>query len=273
MEETFMGKSRLSLLGMIAVAAIGVATAAGCGATSGFAPISHSDTASRAIDDHAQPVTPDVKGAPTPQPSPPTIFTSPGKIRGLDDQFSPVDGDTLTGGSGQPIDGITCQKTMSNNYHVHVYVGIYVNGVHYALPDTIGMKHPQIEPPDGFTKYANCFYDLHTHDASGYVHVESIDPNHVPIQGTIYTLQNLFDVWGITVNANQVGQFTGPVQVVTSGQVYRGGPDNAVVYRSMYSTWTGDPNTIPLYSHEVIFLMVGPTYPTILPNVVFYSEY
>jgi hypothetical protein len=100
-----------------------------------------------------------------------------------------------------------------------------------------------------------------------------VDSQHVPITGTIYSTQNLFDIWGITVNANQVGQFSGPVQVVTSGQVYRGGPGNGVVYRSMYTPWTGDPNAIPLYSHEVIFLEVGPTYPTTLPNVIFYSEY
>jgi hypothetical protein len=41
----------------------------------------------------------------------------------------------------------------------------------------------------------------------------------------------------------------------------------------MYTQWLGDPNAIPLYSHEVIFLEVGPTYPTILPNVIFYSEF
>jgi hypothetical protein len=267
-----MRRSRISPLWMIAVAGLFVAAAAGCG-SSGAGPSSqNSAITAPAADDHAQP-NPDIKGAPTPKPVPPNLFTGPGKIRGTDDQFSPVDGDTASGGNGQTIDGITCQKTMSNNYHVHVVVVLYVNGVHYALPDTIGMKHPQVEPPNGFTKYAYCFYDLHSHDASGYVHVESIDPNHVPITGTIYTLQNLFDVWGITVNANQVGQFTGPVQVVTSGQVYRGGPGNAVVYRSMYSTWQGDPNAVPLYSHEVIFLEVGPTYPTILPNVIFYSEF
>jgi len=266
-----MGRHKISLLRMLAIVALGTANVAGCSGNSGPAPRSQT-YAPAAIDDHAV-ANPDVKGTPTPKPSPPTLFTSPGRIRGTDDQFSPVDGDTATGGNGQVVDGIICQKTMSNVYHVHVVVALYVNGVHFALPDTIGMKHPQIEPPDGFTKYAHCYYEIHTHDASGYVHVESSDPQHVPITGTIYTAQNLFDVWGITVNANQVGQFTGPVQVVTSGQVYRGGPGNAVVYRSMYTPWLGDPNTIPLYSHEVIILMVGPTYPTILPNVVFYSEF
>lgn len=262
-----------STLTWLAAVALGMATLAGCSGNSGVAQPSQNNAASGPIDDHAQLVQPEASSPPTPQPSPPNVHTEPGKILGLDDQFDPVDGDTPTGAQGQDVDGITCQKTMSNNYHVHPFIGIYVNGVRYALPDVIGIKHPQIEPPNGFTKYAHCFYDIHTHDASGILHVESVDPNHVPIDGTIYTTQNLFDIWGITVNANQVGQFTGPVQVITSGQVYRGGPHNAVVYREMYTPWLGDPNAIPLYSHEVIWLEVGPTYPTILPNVIFYSEF
>ena len=268
-----MGRHRSTFFWTIALAALGSLTAAGCGANSGFAPGSQNGTVTAPVDNHAQMANPIVNGAPTPKPSPPTIFTGPGRIRGTDDQFTPVDGDTATGGTGQVVDGISCDPTMSDNYHVHAYIAVYVNGVHYALPDTIGMKHPQLEPPDGFTKYAHCFYDIHTHDASGILHVESTDPNHVPITGTIYTTQNLFDVWGITVNSTQVGQFTGPVEVYTSGQVYRGGPGNGVIYRSMYTQWMGDPNTIPIYSHEVIFLLVGPTYPTILPNVEFYPEF
>ena len=270
-----MGTKRHSFIWALSAAVICTAIAAGCNANSGFSPAGQNSGVNAPIDDHAQLVTPDTNASPTPPPVRPNIWTEPGAIKGLDDQFTPPDGDTATGGTGQVVDGISCQPTMSRNYHVHVYVGVWVNGTHYALPDTIGMKHPQIEPPNGFTKYAHCFYDLHTHDASGILHVESTDPNHVPITGTIYNTQNLFDVWGITVNANQVGQFTGPVQVVTSGQVYRGGPHNAVVYRSMYTTWLGDPNAIPLYSHEVIWLEVGPTYPdpSTLPNIIFYSEF
>src|ERR1700682_1934338 len=123
LEETMKSRSRLSLLGMIAVATLGIATATGCSANSGFAPGSQ-NTVGAPVDDHAQLTVTEVKAKPTPKPSPPTIYTSPGKIRGLDDQFTPIDGDTATGGSGQPVDGITCQKTMSNNYHVHVYVAL-----------------------------------------------------------------------------------------------------------------------------------------------------
>ena len=230
-----------------------------------------SNAGAQAIDDHAQ-ISPNSTGSPTPKPSPPNLWTSPGLISGLDDQFNPVDGNTDSY-NGQPIDNAPCQPSMSNIYHVHAFVGIYVNGVHYAIPDTIGMFNPAPEPKNHFTPKAQCYYDVHLHDASGIVHVESKDPQHVPITGTIYNSKQLFDEWGITVNADQFGPFTGQLVVYTSGQVYRGGPGNGVVYRSTYTQWTGDPNAIPIYSHEVLFFEIGPKYVPVLPNVIFYSEF
>jgi hypothetical protein len=255
----------------IAAAFCCAALLAACGGNAAVGPTTHNNSAQPAIDDHAQP-NPDTTGSPTPAPSPPNVWTGPGHISGLDDQFNPVDGNTGSF-NGQPVDGVTCAPTMSNNYHVHVFVGVYVNGVHYAIPDTIGMFHPQPEPTDHFTKYAHCYYDVHLHDASGIVHVESTDPNHVPITGTIYNTKQLFDEWGITVDGSHFGPFTGSVLVYTSGQLYRGGPGNGVVHRSTYTQWTGDPNAIPLYSHEAMFFEVGPNYPTVLPNIIYYAEF
>ncbi len=257
--------------GLISIAAaltIGCVVAA-CGGAGTVAPTTP-HAAAPAVDDHAAPQ-PNYTGSPTPRPSPPNIWTGPGHVSGLDDQFNPVDGNTDKYG-GQPIDGVTCQPTMSNNYHIHVFVGIYVNGAQYAVPDTIGMYLAKNEN-NGFTNRAQCYYDIHTHDASGIVHVESPDPNHVKIRKPIFTSKQLFDEWGITVDANDFGPFHGPLQVITSGQVYRGGPGNGTVLRSTYQPWTGDPNAIPLYSHEVLFFEVGPNYPSILPNIIYYTEF
>ena len=263
-------RNRFLLASLVAVVAVTLSFSA-CGGNAGVTPSGEPQAAQPAVDGHAI-YNPDIKGSPTPRPSPPNIWTGPGHISGLDDQFSPVDGNTDSF-NGQPINGVACAPTMSNNYHVHVFVGIYDNGVYVAVPDTIGMFDAHKEPPNGFTIYAKCYYDIHTHDASGIVHVESPDPNHVSIKGTIFDTSQLFTEWGITVDPNHFGPFTGPLRVYTSGQVYRGGPGNGVVYRSTYTQWTGDPNAIPLYSHEVIFFEVGPTYPTILPNIIFYCEF
>ena len=222
------------------------------------------------VDSQAQ-VEPNNTKSPTPRPSPPNIWTGPGHVVGLDNQFNPVDGNT-DAFNGGPIDGSPCRPTMSNNYHVHVFVGIYVNGTAYAVPDAIGMFKPAAEQ-NGFTATAQCYYDVHTHDASGIVHVEAKDPQNVPITGTIYNSSQLFDEWGINVAANHFGPFNGTLKVITSGQTYRGGPGNGVIYRSTYGAWTGDPNKIPLYSHEVLFFEIGPNYPKVLPNIIFYAEF
>jgi len=216
--------------------------------------------------------------SPLPSPSPTitlsasVLHASEGGVLGDPDMFTPTFGNTASGGSGSPVDGITCDPTMSNNYHIHVFIGIVVNGVHYALPYAIGMVSPGA-PVAGFVNTAHCFYDLHTHDSSGIVHVEDPDPTKAPITASLYTLKNVLDVWGITLDRSHVGQFLGPVVVMTSGQVYRGNQNDATVPSSTYSFYGGDPNSIPLYSHEVIWLMVGPTYPTSLDGVTFYTQF
>jgi len=218
--------------------------------------------------------------SPSPIPSPsPTISASnqvlnasQGGVTGVPDMFSPTSGDTASGGSGAAVDGITCDTTMSDNYHIHIYLGIYVNGTHYALPIAIGMVNPGA-PVNGFINSAQCFYHFHTHDSSGIVHVEDTDPSGAPRTASLFTLKNVLDVWGITVDGSHVGQFSGPVVVMTSGQVYRGDQNNGLVPSSTYTFYGGDPNQIPLYSHEVIWLLVGPTYPSSLDSVNFYTEF
>src|SRR5689334_17489243 len=63
--------------------------------------------------------------------SPPAgaLTASSGAVNGQDDTFTPVDGDASAGGNGQTVDGIPCLPTMAeSNYHIHVFLGIIVNG-------------------------------------------------------------------------------------------------------------------------------------------------
>lgn len=215
--------------------------------------------------------TPTPPGA-TPTPagaSTQTIVTAQGSVSGEANMFTPAQGDTASGGQGSPVDGITCDPTMSNTYHIHVYLGVFVNGTQMALPIAIGMENPG-PPGNGFIDTASCFYHIHTHDSSGIVHVEDPDPSNIPITGTMYTLKNVLDVWGITASASNFGQFSGPLEVFTSGQTYQG--ETTQIDATSLTYWGNNPNTVPLYSHEVIYVEVGPTYPTTLPNVSFYLE-
>lgn len=213
-----------------------------------------------------------------------TIRTYGGSTSGTINKFTPNVGDTSSGGQGQSVDGITCDPTMSNNYHVHFYLGVFVNGSQVALPGGVGMENPGAfgsGPPGyaypGFINSATCFYGIHVHDRSGIVHVESTDPTGTKITGSIYTLQDLFDIWGITVNSLQFGNFTStsPLEVFTSGQVFRGycsSEATCTIPATDLTYYGDDPSTIPIYSHEVVFVEVGPPYPKTLPNVDFYME-
>lgn len=217
-------------------------------------------------------------GNPGPTPTTPgsssaTIVTQAGSVSGTPYPFPsplPSQVDTSAGGLGQPMGGMTCDTTMSNNYHTHFFLGVFYNGTEYALPAGAGMNYPQ-PPSGGFVNLANCFYHVHTHDASGIVHIEDPNPNGIAITSPMYTLGTFMNLWGLPLNANQFGQWSGPVRVFTTGQTYRGGVP--VIPASDLTYWAGDPNTIPLYSHEVIYVEIGPNYPTTLPNVRFYEQF
>ncbi|MBV9270884.1 MAG: hypothetical protein JO165_07315 [Candidatus Eremiobacteraeota bacterium] len=184
---------------------------------------------------------------------------------------------------------------MSNNYHIHFYLGLYVNGAQIAVPDGTGMAEPNGETTfnniPNWTEYASqpdpnnpgkripgCFYHLHTHDASGMIHVEDPNPLNAPVTASLYTLRNYLDIWGVQLSAFGFGPYTGPVTIVTSGQQFRGG-NKGYVTSNHYSYWdfnaNGDPNDMAIYSHEVIWIFVGSGNPTIdqLPNIKFATEF
>lgn len=195
------------------------------------------------------------------------VNTSPGAVIGLDNQFQPNDGDTPQGGHGQLIDHrISCQPTMGNTYHVHVYLGVVYKGRQVAIPDTIGMVKPGAEN-SGFTTTAQCFYFIHTHDASGIIHIESF--KSIPMSGVLYHLKNVLDVWGLTRGPDNFGPFNGKVRIFIGNVPLR----QTVV--SKYSAYTGTLNSIPLQSHEAIWVEIGKPYYHAyqLPRVTFYTEY
>lgn len=216
--------------------------------------------------------TPGVTATPSPLPASTTIGA--GEIFGLDDAFNPTDGDTAGGGNGQSVDGIPCASTMPNTYHVHAFVGIIINGRQYAIPDGVGLNKPEADATyagfPNWTEYAtSCYYYMHTHDASGVMHIEA--PNAVSQETSIYTLQNFFDVWGQKISATQIGPFTGTVTAYVAQVPLK----QAQITSSMYATYSGNPGTIPLKSHTTIWLQIGPKIytPAQLPVLNYYEEY
>lgn len=173
---------------------------------------------------------------------------------------------------------------MSGNYHIHIFVGVVVNGQQYALPVGTGAVEPAIDTHGDSPSATQCFYFTHTHDSTDVVHIESDNGGVAePIPNdTKYQLGQWFSVWGINVSYNgwnqfgTFGQFGGPMEVLTSGQVFRGvvsSNDSATVPETTLTPYFGDPNQIPLYSHEVIWFLIGPQYPASLPSVRFWEQF
>jgi hypothetical protein len=197
----------------------------------------------------------------------PEIVLKSGGIDGLDNQFSPVDGDSSTGGQGGSIDGIACAPSMYNTYHVHAFVGLLVNGKEIALPDAIGLYQPGAEI-NGVTDTAKCYYPIHTHDATGMVHIES--SSSAPLSSAIYTLGNVLDIWGMPLSSTGFGPYSGTVRVFYATTPLRN------LYSGTYYQYTGSvPKGIKLYSHEAIWIQVGASYvpASQLPKIRFYTEY
>lgn len=64
--------------------------------------------------------------------------------------------------------------------HIHQMLSISVDGVSENIPSHIGDT-------------ASCMAEVHTHDTTGKIHVETVSPD------THHTLADFFTVWGISI--------------------------------------------------------------------------
>jgi hypothetical protein len=95
-------------------------------------------------------------------------------------------------------------------FHVHAMLRVYVEGRPVSVPANIGL------PDQG-----NVFSPLHTHDATGIIHIESTRPY-------AFTLGQFFDVWGVVFTATQLGAYraggANTVSVYVNGRRVADGP-------------------------------------------------
>ncbi|HET7621177.1 MAG TPA: hypothetical protein VFK39_04670 [Gemmatimonadaceae bacterium] len=158
------------------------------------------------------------------------------------------DGNTAQGGQGEPVDGIECGTMAGDNYHIHVHLSLYVNGEQLAIPKAIGVVKPAIA--NGFVIGADanggCFYWVHTHDASGIIHVEP--PTTVEVR-----LGELFDLWGQPLSSTGVAGYSGAVTVFVDGKKY-----------------TDDPRDILFEAHKQIAIEVGT--PIVTPDFYIFPQ-
>lgn len=151
--------------------------------------------------------------------------------------------DSLSGGRGTPVDGIQCLSLEGQALHIHSHLALFVNGKLIQIPKYIGYA------PNPSSPSTPCLYWIHTHDASGIVHVET-PQIHAPGGGP-YTLGMFFDIWGQPLTRDGIAGFNGPVTAYVNGEKY-----------------DGDLRAIQLRSHQEITLEVGtPLVPP--PNYTF----
>lgn len=79
---------------------------------------------------------------------------------------------------------LLCTTDMATRFHIHPTVKIVINGEERPVPANIGIE-------------TTCMNSLHTHDATGIIHVEAPEQRD-------FTLGDLFAVWGETFNPKEI---------------------------------------------------------------------
>jgi hypothetical protein len=106
-----------------------------------------------------------------------------------------------------------------------------LNGDALAVPMHVGIV--ELSPTE------ECHYHLHTHDASGMIHLHAGAP-------TTYTLGQLFAIWGQPLEPDNVGGIVGIPAVI-----YITDEDDVV------TEYEGDFADIEFVSHREITIQVG----------------
>lgn len=213
----------------LVVASLAILGACG-GGDNHSSPVVAADPAPQPTPNPAPTPTPTPTPTPDPTPAPVTILLAPGYTElSATVTFSTVYWPEWTHTGNAAVDGVTCAK--SEDYHRHALVSIYLNAQRLALPTSIGR--------------ASCHYELHTHDGSGVVHIETDVPK-------TFTLGQFFALWGQPLSTAGVAGLPGT-------------PAYYIVDNEKITRYTGDPGAIVLDPHREVLIVTG-TPPTQVPR-------
>jgi hypothetical protein len=115
--------------------------------------------------------------------------------------------------------------------HIHAHLDLYVKGKRIQVPANIGIDFQQ-----------QFITELHTHDATGVIHIESP-------KVTTFSLGQLFGEWGVKLTSRCVGPYCGSVRWWVNGKAKH-----------------GDPAAHVLRAHEEIVVAEGAP-PFVVPKV------
>ncbi|MFL5912205.1 MAG: hypothetical protein ACJ768_16730 [Gaiellaceae bacterium] len=95
-------------------------------------------------------------------------------------------------------------------FHIHQHLDVYVNGKHVAVPPLIGIDD-------------NTFVtEMHTHDTSGVLHIESA-------KNRPYTLGQFFGEWAVRLTGSCLGRYCGSLHWWLDGVRQTGNPAQLVL--------------------------------------------
>ena len=180
---------------------------------------------------------------PAPPPPPPQLPPLSSTVINIDDdrqigRDNWPNGNTATGGQGDPIGTMTCLASQPIAFHVHTHLAVFLDGEQLSIPASVGFAR--------IGTSTECHYPLHTHDKSGLIHVHALAP-------TDFTLGQFFQTWGQSLTTTDFAGITGkPIRVFVT--------DNAVVTEP-----TGSWADIQLDTHRLITVQIG-TAITEIPN-------
>jgi hypothetical protein len=112
--------------------------------------------------------------------------------------------------------------------HYHAHLDILVNGRPVTVPGNLGIDTTQSQ-----------LAEVHTHDATGVIHIEAPDKGHR------YVLGQVFAEWDVRLDATHLGGL-----VAGNGKTLRAYVNGKQV--------SGNPARIELKAHEEIALVYGP---------------
>lgn len=142
--------------------------------------------------------------------------------------------------------------------HNHTHLDIFVNGEPVVIPPGIGMVEPiALFDPNFYISVVETAR-IHTHDTTGIIHQEN---DFGPFKA--YTLGQLFDIWQVKFNQNQLGAYCTPSQ--TDDPQCLPDRNNLSVYVNG-TLYTGDPRQVILSDLYEIAIVYGAPPSSGIPN-------
>jgi len=145
---------------------------------------------------------------------------------------------------GQVVDSVPCLTADIPEHHLHVHLAIYLDGAGVKVPAGIGVGRPWGFDSTGFLATGSCFAWLHTHDATGVIHIAT------PV-AQAFNLGQLFQIWGQPLSSAGAFNYHGSLKVLVDGRAT-----------------PGDPNALALTQYENIVLELGKP-PAVAPASIY----